>query len=204
MSSRLHRHAMGCADDQGSSPRSAQASPGVLRLSFTARCSLACLHGLPDGQEPEGLLTLEQRRRLQPPARHRRRHRLPLPVRRPRSRPRPAALAAAGLPSRSPGRGDSCSAGRTQRPDHPDGELALSPAPTGGCSTRSRRLVHRFPQLRQQSLLITTRLQPAMAELTSLIRAGSDPGRVNEDLRKTTHRLKTLLCPTLTTSSKHD
>jgi len=34
----------------------------VLRLSLTARCNLACPYCLPDGQEPPGLLTLEQRR----------------------------------------------------------------------------------------------------------------------------------------------
>ena len=34
---------------------------GVLRLSLTARCNLACPYCLPDGQEPPGLLTLEQR-----------------------------------------------------------------------------------------------------------------------------------------------
>jgi cyclic pyranopterin phosphate synthase len=35
---------------------------GVLRLSLTARCNLACPYCLPDGVEPPGLLTLEQRR----------------------------------------------------------------------------------------------------------------------------------------------
>ncbi|MFM7395389.1 MAG: GTP 3',8-cyclase MoaA [Cyanobium sp.] len=35
---------------------------GVLRLSLTARCNLACPYCLPDGQEPPGLLNLEQRR----------------------------------------------------------------------------------------------------------------------------------------------
>ncbi|MBM5790828.1 MAG: radical SAM protein [Cyanobacteria bacterium M_surface_10_m1_298] len=35
---------------------------GVLRLSLTARCNLACPYCLPDDQEPGGLLTLEQRR----------------------------------------------------------------------------------------------------------------------------------------------
>jgi cyclic pyranopterin phosphate synthase len=34
---------------------------GVLRLSLTTRCNLACPYCLPDGQEPPGLLTLEQR-----------------------------------------------------------------------------------------------------------------------------------------------
>jgi len=34
---------------------------GVLRLSLTARCNLACPYCLPDGQEPAGLLSLEQR-----------------------------------------------------------------------------------------------------------------------------------------------
>ncbi|MEB3360819.1 MAG: radical SAM protein, partial [Synechococcaceae cyanobacterium] len=34
---------------------------GVLRLSLTARCNLACPYCLPDGQEPAGLLTHEQR-----------------------------------------------------------------------------------------------------------------------------------------------
>jgi cyclic pyranopterin phosphate synthase len=34
---------------------------GVLRLSLTARCNLACPYCLPDGQEPPGLLTLPQR-----------------------------------------------------------------------------------------------------------------------------------------------
>jgi cyclic pyranopterin phosphate synthase len=34
---------------------------GVLRLSLTARCNLACPYCLPDGQDPPGLLTLEQR-----------------------------------------------------------------------------------------------------------------------------------------------
>jgi cyclic pyranopterin phosphate synthase len=33
----------------------------VLRLSLTARCNLACPYCLPDGEEPPGLLTLEQR-----------------------------------------------------------------------------------------------------------------------------------------------
>lgn len=37
---------------------------GVLRLSLTARCNLSCPYCLPDGQEPEGVLTLEQRLRL--------------------------------------------------------------------------------------------------------------------------------------------
>ncbi len=37
---------------------------GVLRLSLTARCNLACPYCLPDGVEPPGLLTLEQRLRL--------------------------------------------------------------------------------------------------------------------------------------------
>ena len=39
-------------------------SLGVLRLSLTARCNLACPYCLPDGREPAGLLTLEQRQRL--------------------------------------------------------------------------------------------------------------------------------------------
>lgn len=34
---------------------------GVLRLSLTARCNLACPYCLPDGKEPPGLLTLDQR-----------------------------------------------------------------------------------------------------------------------------------------------
>jgi cyclic pyranopterin phosphate synthase len=34
---------------------------GVVRLSLTARCNLACPYCLPDGQEPPGLLNLEQR-----------------------------------------------------------------------------------------------------------------------------------------------
>jgi cyclic pyranopterin phosphate synthase len=34
---------------------------GVLRLSLTARCNLACPYCLPDGKEPPGLLTLPQR-----------------------------------------------------------------------------------------------------------------------------------------------
>ncbi len=34
---------------------------GVLRLSLTARCNLACPYCLPDGQEPPGLLNLAQR-----------------------------------------------------------------------------------------------------------------------------------------------
>ena len=34
---------------------------GVLRLSLTARCNLACPYCRPDGQEPAGLLTLPQR-----------------------------------------------------------------------------------------------------------------------------------------------
>ena len=34
---------------------------GVLRLSLTARCNLACPYCLPDGVEPPGLLTLDQR-----------------------------------------------------------------------------------------------------------------------------------------------
>ena len=33
----------------------------MLRLSLTARCNLACPYCLPDGQEPPGLLNLEQR-----------------------------------------------------------------------------------------------------------------------------------------------
>ena len=34
---------------------------GVLRLSLTARCNLSCPYCRPDGQEPAGVLTLEQR-----------------------------------------------------------------------------------------------------------------------------------------------
>lgn len=34
---------------------------GVLRLSLTARCNLACPYCLPDGQEPPGLLSLAER-----------------------------------------------------------------------------------------------------------------------------------------------
>ncbi len=37
---------------------------GVLRLSLTARCNLACPYCLPDGVEPPGLLTLPQRLRV--------------------------------------------------------------------------------------------------------------------------------------------
>ena len=37
---------------------------GVLRLSLTARCNLACTYCLPDGKEPEGLLTMANRIRL--------------------------------------------------------------------------------------------------------------------------------------------
>jgi len=37
---------------------------GVLRLSLTARCNLACPYCLPDGMEPPGLLSQEQRRRV--------------------------------------------------------------------------------------------------------------------------------------------
>ena len=37
---------------------------GVLRLSLTARCNLACPYCLPDGVEPPGLLSLEQRLRV--------------------------------------------------------------------------------------------------------------------------------------------
>ena len=33
----------------------------MLRLSLRARCNLACPYCLTDGQEPEGLLALEQR-----------------------------------------------------------------------------------------------------------------------------------------------
>ena len=34
---------------------------GVLRLSLTARCNLACPYCMPEGREPPGLLTLDQR-----------------------------------------------------------------------------------------------------------------------------------------------
>jgi cyclic pyranopterin phosphate synthase len=37
---------------------------GVLRLSLTARCNLACPYCLPDGSEPAGLLSLQQRRQV--------------------------------------------------------------------------------------------------------------------------------------------
>ncbi|MEB3105402.1 MAG: radical SAM protein [Cyanobacteriota bacterium] len=49
---------MGAATDQLNRPL------GVLRLSLTARCNLACPYCLPDGVEPPGLLTLAQRLRL--------------------------------------------------------------------------------------------------------------------------------------------
>ena len=43
-------------------PRDQRGRPlGVLRLSLTARCNLACPYCLPDGVEPPGLLTLPQR-----------------------------------------------------------------------------------------------------------------------------------------------
>ncbi|MEY4759183.1 MAG: hypothetical protein RLZZ274_1450 [Cyanobacteriota bacterium] len=43
-------------------PRDQRGRPlGVLRLSLTARCNLACPYCLPDGVEPPGLLTLSQR-----------------------------------------------------------------------------------------------------------------------------------------------
>ncbi|MFZ9850662.1 MAG: GTP 3',8-cyclase MoaA [Vulcanococcus sp.] len=43
-------------------PRDQHGRPlGVLRLSLTARCNLACPYCRPDGQEPAGLLTLPQR-----------------------------------------------------------------------------------------------------------------------------------------------
>ncbi len=46
-----------------SAPRDQRNRPlGVLRLSLTARCNLACPYCLPDGQEPPGLLRLAQRR----------------------------------------------------------------------------------------------------------------------------------------------
>jgi cyclic pyranopterin phosphate synthase len=47
--------AMASATDQLNRPL------GVLRLSLTARCNLACPYCLPDGVEPPGLLTMEQR-----------------------------------------------------------------------------------------------------------------------------------------------
>ena len=37
---------------------------GVLRLSLTARCNLACPYCCPDVEEPPGLLTLEQQMRV--------------------------------------------------------------------------------------------------------------------------------------------
>ena len=37
---------------------------GVLRLSLTARCNLACPYCCPDVEEPPGLLTLEQQIRV--------------------------------------------------------------------------------------------------------------------------------------------
>ena len=37
---------------------------GVLRLSLTARCNLACPYCCPDLEEPSGLLTLEQQMRV--------------------------------------------------------------------------------------------------------------------------------------------
>ena len=44
------------------SPRDQYGRPiGVLRLSLTARCNLACPYCLPDGQDPPGLLSLPQR-----------------------------------------------------------------------------------------------------------------------------------------------
>jgi len=49
---------MGRATDQLNRPL------GVLRLSLTARCNLACPYCLPDGVEPPGLLTLAQRLQL--------------------------------------------------------------------------------------------------------------------------------------------
>ncbi|MEB3270532.1 MAG: radical SAM protein [Synechococcus sp.] len=56
-------------DPAAAPPRSPQSQPhdrlgrplGVLRLSLTARCNLACPYCLPDGQEPPGLLSLHQR-----------------------------------------------------------------------------------------------------------------------------------------------
>ena len=50
--------AMASATDQLNRPL------GVLRLSLTARCNLACPYCLPDGVEPPGLLTPEQRLRV--------------------------------------------------------------------------------------------------------------------------------------------
>jgi cyclic pyranopterin phosphate synthase len=48
-----------------SAPRDQLNRPlGVLRLSLTARCNLACPYCLPDGLEPPGVLTLAQRRRV--------------------------------------------------------------------------------------------------------------------------------------------
>jgi cyclic pyranopterin phosphate synthase len=48
-----------------SQPRDRLGRPlGVLRLSLTARCNLACPYCLPDGQEPPGLLDQDQRLRL--------------------------------------------------------------------------------------------------------------------------------------------
>ena len=37
---------------------------GVLRLSLTARCNLACPYCCPDSADPPGMLTLEQQLRL--------------------------------------------------------------------------------------------------------------------------------------------
>jgi cyclic pyranopterin phosphate synthase len=46
-------------------PRDQHQRPlGVLRLSLTARCNLACPYCLPDGQEPPGVLNLPQRLRV--------------------------------------------------------------------------------------------------------------------------------------------
>lgn len=49
----------------GPAPRDLLSRPlGVLRLSLTARCNLACPYCLPDGVEPPGLLSLTQRLRV--------------------------------------------------------------------------------------------------------------------------------------------
>ena len=56
---------MSLAQSSGTYPRDLHQRPlGVLRLSLTARCNLACTYCLPDGQEPAGLLSLEKRLRV--------------------------------------------------------------------------------------------------------------------------------------------
>ncbi|MFN9548197.1 MAG: GTP 3',8-cyclase MoaA [Cyanobacteriota bacterium] len=103
---------------------------GVLRLSLTARCNLACPYCLPDGSEPPGLLSQAQRLAVVEAAVTLGARRLRLTGGEPLLHPGLESLIAAAAPLRAPG--STVPPSRTSRSAPAPGSAPTPPSPPAG------------------------------------------------------------------------